>query len=107
MLFCFEILKDPLQLKKKKNSLHWVHGTQNNRLELKVSKQKSVLENVHIPKILQIWFGWCPESGHISANILGLGSYFSKPIFALKPLVQACHFEYHEPHKLNQKTFEL
>ena len=38
---------------------------------------------------------------HILDNISGLGAYFSKPIFALKPWVQAGRFEYHETHNLN------
>ena len=32
----------------------------------------------------------------VLANISGLGAYFSKPIFALKPWAQAGRFEYHE-----------
>ena len=39
----------------------------------------------------------------ILANISGLGTYFSKPIFALKPWAQAGCFEYHEPY--NRKNF--
>ena len=38
---------------------------------------------------------------HILVDISGLGAYFSKPIFALKPLVRAGWFEYHEPYNLN------
>ena len=33
----------------------------------------------------------------ILADISGLGAYFLKPIFALKPWDQAGRFEYHEP----------
>ena len=39
----------------------------------------------------------------VLANISGPGAYFSKPIFALKPWVQAGRFEYHKPH--NRKNF--
>ena len=38
-------------------------------------------------------------------NIFGLGAYFSKPFFALKPWVQAGRFEYHEPHNLSKFFF--
>ena len=37
----------------------------------------------------------------ILADISGLGAYFLKPIFALKPWVQAGRFEYHEPYIQN------
>ena len=37
---------------------------------------------------------------HILTDISGLGADFSKPIFALKPWVQAGQFEYHEPYNL-------
>ena len=40
---------------------------------------------------------------HLFANISGPGAYFSKPIFALKPWVQAGYFEYYEPY--NPKNF--
>ena len=39
----------------------------------------------------------------ILANISGLSTYFTKPIFALKPWAQASHFEYHEAYKRNKK----
>ena len=39
----------------------------------------------------------------VLANISGPGAYFSKPIFALKPWVQAGRFEYHKTH--NWKNF--
>ena len=42
---------------------------------------------------------------HILADISGLGAYFSKPIFALKPWVRAGRFEYHEPHNPNDFFF--
>ena len=35
---------------------------------------------------------------HILTDISGLGAYFSKLIFALKPWVRAGQFEYHEPY---------
>ena len=35
---------------------------------------------------------------HILADISGLGAYYSKPIFALKPLVWAGRFECHKPY---------
>ena len=44
---------------------------------------------------------WKANFWHLFGGILGLGAYFSKPIFALKPWVQANQFEYHEPHNLN------
>ena len=50
---------------------------------------------------------WQPDFGHILADISGLGQYFLKPIFALKPWAQAGRFEYHEAYKLNEKKFEL
>ena len=40
---------------------------------------------------------------HLLTNISGSEAYFSKPIFALIPWDQACHFEYNEAYK--QKTF--
>ena len=42
---------------------------------------------------------------HILADILGLGAYFSKPIFALKPWVRGGRFEYHEPYNPNNFFF--
>ena len=42
---------------------------------------------------------------HILADISGLGAYFSKPIFALKPWDWARRFEYHEPYNLNNFFF--
>ena len=43
----------------------------------------------------------------ILADISGLDAYFSKPIFALKPLVRAGQFEYHEPYNPNNFFFHL
>ena len=45
---------------------------------------------------------WLEPTVSIS-NISGPGAYFSKPIFALKPWVQAGRFEYHKPH--DRKNF--
>ena len=43
---------------------------------------------------------WKADFGQFFGNILGLGAYFLKPIFALKPWVQVGWFEYHEPYNL-------
>ena len=48
---------------------------------------------------------WMAGFRQFFGNILGLGAYFSKPIFALKSWVQAGRFEYHEPHILNNFFF--
>ena len=48
---------------------------------------------------------WKAVFGHVFADISGLGAYFSKPIFALKPWVRAGRFEYHEPYNLNNFFF--
>ena len=48
---------------------------------------------------------WKADFGHFFGNILGLGAYFSKPIFALEPWVRAARFEYHEPHNPNNFFF--
>ena len=42
---------------------------------------------------------------HIWADISGLGAYFSNPIFALGPWVQAGWFEYHESYNPNNFFF--
>ena len=47
------------------------------------------------------WLVWKADFG----NILGLSAYFSKPIFALKPWVQAGWFEYHETLNMNKFFF--
>ena len=44
---------------------------------------------------------WKADVLHFFVNILGLGAYFSKPIFELKFWVQANRFEYLGPHNLN------
>ena len=41
---------------------------------------------------------WKADFLHLMSNISGLEAYFSKPIFALEPWVQANWFEYHEPY---------
>ena len=41
------------------------------------------------------------KNSYLFGNISGLSAYFSKPIFALKPWVQAGRFKYHKPYKLN------
>ena len=81
------------------------------RLELMVSTQKSVLKNMHQswdikqnePKIRS------PNQTctilDVLVNISGPGAYFLKPIFALKPWVQAGRFEYHK--LCNRKNFVL
>ena len=42
---------------------------------------------------------WFVKFWHIFVNISGSDTYFSKPIFALKPWAQAGRFEYNEPYK--------
>ena len=80
---------------KKSFSVFRLHYTQNDRLDLTVSTQKSVLQNMHrIPNIGQnvLKFEglvWQVKFRHIFINILGPDAYFSKPIFALKPWAQA------------------
>ena len=49
---------------------------------------------------------WKANFVHFFGNILGLGGYFLKLIFALKPWVQAGRFEYHEPHNLGLYKFD-
>jgi len=44
---------------------------------------------------------WKADFVHFFGNILGLGAYFLKPIFALRPWVRAGQFEYHEPYNPN------
>ena len=59
------------------------------RTESQVITKK--LSKIGIPnQTIKIW--------HIFADISGLGAYFSKPIFALKPWDWAGRFEYHEPY---------
>ena len=43
----------------------------------------------------------------IFADMSGIGAYFSKAIFALKPWAEAGRFEYHEPYKRYKFCFEL
>ena len=46
-------LTAPFRTKKKKSSDYRVHGIQNDRLELTVSTQKTVLKNMH--RVLRYW----------------------------------------------------
>ena len=100
-------IDSPLYNSKKIRSVYKVYGTQNDRLKLTVSTQKSVLKNMqrvprYRPKYAKFcWFGLEGDFLHFFGNILGLGAYFFKPIFALKPWVQAGRFEYHEPYNPN------
>ena len=111
-----QLFTTPFITQKKFCSVYRVHGTQNDRLELTILMNKSVLKNMHrvlrnMSKCPKIWTG----SGDINQNVLKSGSpnqtcifwnvfanisrpgaYFSKPIFALKPWAQAGRFEYHE-----------
>ena len=48
---------------------------------------------------------WNADSLHFFGNILGLGAYFLKPIFALKSWAHAGRFEYHEPYNPNNFFF--
>ena len=82
---------NPFISPRKNSSDYRVHGFQNDRLDIKqnVPKIRSPNQTCIILDVL--------------ANISGPGAYFSKPIFALKPWVQAGRFEYHEPY--NQKNF--
>ena len=45
----------------------------------------------------------CQKISYFFPDNSGSNTYFSKPIFALKPWVQAICFEYHEPY--NRKNF--
>ena len=86
-------------------SVYRVYGTQNDRLELTVSMQISVLKNMqwgprYWPKISR--FGLATFFWHILLNISGPRAYISKPIFALKPWAQSGGFEYHKPYKWNE-----
>ena len=59
--------------------------------------------------VIHAMLGWFKISNisYLFANIWGLGAYIYKPIFVLKPWVQAGRFEYHEPYKVNKKSFRL
>ena len=84
-----------------------MYGIQIDRLNLKVSTQKSVLKNTRrVPSYYQKpvqnrHSKLNQQNWHIFADISGLGTYISKLIFALKPWDWAGRFEYHEPHNLN------
>ena len=97
-----------LCLGEKKNcSYYRVHGIQIDRLGLTVSTQKLVLKTMHwVPSYRSKCIKFCRFGLkgwflHFFGNILGLGAYFLKLIFALKPWVQAGRFEYHEPYNPN------
>ena len=72
----------PLYNWKKKSSDYRLHGTQNDRLELTVSTQKSVLKNMYwVPRYYQkvSKIGLPNQTSkilHILADISGLGAYF-------------------------------
>ena len=78
-------------MKKKSCSDYRVHGIQIDGLNLTVSTQKLVLNNIHrvrdIGQNVSNFAGlvWKVDFGHFLCNILGLGVYFLKPIFALRP----------------------
>ena len=93
-------------ISEKKNCLDYrVHGIQNDRLNLTVSTQKLVLENMHrvprySPKCVKFCrFGLESRFWQFFGNIFVLCAYFSKPIFALKPWDWAGRFEYHALYK--------
>ena len=48
LFFDRQICLDPFISQKKNFSVYGLHGTQNDRLELTVSTQKSVLKNIHL-----------------------------------------------------------
>ena len=52
-LIAHEKLQDPYISPKKNSSDYRVHGTQNDRLESRVSMQKSVCKNMH--RVLRYW----------------------------------------------------
>ena len=72
-----------------------------NRLWKICTGSRNIDQNV--PKFVGLV--WRPDFWHILLNISGLGEYFSKPIFALKPWAQAGRFKYHEPYKRNNFFF--
>ena len=84
-----------------------VYSIQINQLRLTVSMQKLVLKNMHrVQRYWQkcvkfCWFGLECWFLTVFGNKFGLGEYFSKPIFALKPWDWAGRFENHEPYNLN------
>ena len=89
--FGLQICLDPFIRQKFFCFVYRLHGTQNERLELTVSMQKSVLKNTY--RVLRYCQNvskyeglvWRPQFGHVLVNISGPNAYFSKPIFALKP----------------------
>ena len=87
----------PLKVKKKLFGL-WGSWYSNRAARTHGSNAKIDFEKyAPSPKILP---KNCPKS---SFQTKGLGAYFSKPIFALKPWAQAGRFEYHEAY--NRKNF--
>ena len=57
-----------------------VHGIQIDRFQSKKLALKNMLQVLSFGGLV-----WKANFGHFFGNILGLGAYFSKPIFALKP----------------------
>ena len=78
-------------MSKKNLSNYGVHGIQIDRLRLMASKQKSSFKKCtefrDTGQNVTNFAGlvWKADFQHFFYNILGLGAYFSKPIFALKP----------------------
>ena len=83
--------------------------TQNDRLNLTVSTQKSVWKMMHPdPRYIQnsfltFWAKPNRQPKQILVNFSGNIGSFYKPIFALKPWDRAGHFEYHESYILSRK----
>ena len=83
--------------------------TQNDRLDLTVSTQKSVWKWPSLGWV--IWekpllaggLVWHAMSKNIFVNISAQGGSFFKPIFALKPWDQDGRFEYNKRNKLSKK----
>ena len=98
---------------KKKFLVFKVYGTQTTGLSSRAQHKnrfpKLCIEFWDIGQNVSNFAGlvWKANFGHFFDDILGLGAYFSKPIFALKSWVQAGRFEYHEPHNLNNFFFRL
>ena len=95
-------------ISEKKNSLDYrVHCIQIDRLGLTVSTQKTIwkicTEARENGQNVSNFAGlvWKANFWHFFGVILGLGAYFLKLIFALKPWVWAGRFEYNEPYNLN------
>ena len=86
------ILTAPFITQKKIRSVYKVHGTQNNRLELTVSTQQSVLKNLHrVPRYWQkhpklCRFGLATWFLGRFAKYLGTRCIFLKPDFCVETL---------------------